>query len=140
MRRHRLLAAPALALLVLVGGCDLIGRPVLTEDFGAPYAVVVGAPAESLDDRATPALTTAGRLFVVVAYVGGCADHLFRLDYALTDEEARLRVVHDDPGDGCEQRVREELLLQVNAAVLARPRIVLATPNGDLPLEVTPEQ
>jgi hypothetical protein len=139
MRLLRLPAAPAALALLASAGCDLVGRPPIAEDFGAPYAVVVGALAEGLDNRATPVLTTAGRLVVVVEYTGGCSDHFFRTDYALADDrQARLWIIHDDPGDACTETVREELALPADAAVFTRAEIVLAAPNGDVRLEIVP--
>jgi hypothetical protein len=130
---------PLVVLALLAAGCDLIGRPPIEQEFGAPYHVLLGAPAEAADLRETPYLDTDGRLVVVVAYTGGCADHLFGLDYVLSETEARLWIIHDDPGDVCTEALRAELAFEVNEAVLARPRIVLAEPSGRvLPLQAVP--
>lgn len=119
-----------LVLALLLAGCDLIERPPLADEFGAPYDIVLGAPASGEGGLPTPAITDDGDLVVVVAYRGGCHDHSFGLRFAIADAAARLWIVHEDFGDACEGLQQEELAFALGPNVLAQPTVELLDPGG----------
>ncbi|MDX1418759.1 MAG: hypothetical protein R3181_02225 [Rubricoccaceae bacterium] len=126
----RTLPAAPLLLARLVAGCDLIERPPLADDFGAPYTLLVGAPSGGDGSRATPYISTNGELVVTVRYSGGCNEHFFGLRSTVKEGTAQLWLTHEDFGDACEALREEMLTFQLSATVLAQPTIELLLPGG----------
>lgn len=114
------LPARALVLLALLltVGCDSSGIEV---DFGDPYRVDVTEDV-ALDGQV---------LRVPVEYAGGCAEHRFGPFTAFEEGSARIWLVHDDGGDGCEALVTETVVVRLSSADTAPPRIDLVVPTGD---------
>ena len=134
------LLRPALvgAVALLIGGCDaLINRPLIARDFGAPYAVRLGAVASfpEAPARPTPAVTAAGDLWVVVAYHGGCAEHTFTPDVdGLSPGRTVVWLHHDAGGETCRGVVEDTLRIRLAASLrpgTGAPALSLATPEGD---------
>lgn len=128
----RLLSAAPLVLALLLAGCDLIERPPLADDFGAPYELLVGAPSGGDGSRSTPFIDAEGKLLLAVRYVGGCNEHFFALRSTVAEGTAQLWVTHEDFGDRCEALREEVLSFQLSATVLAQPEIELLLPDGEI--------
>lgn len=126
LRHPSLLLAPVL----LLAGCDLIGRPPLDDEFGDPYDIVVGAQVTGPGNLTTPAIDDAGELVVVLTYQGGCYEHHFGVQHAITDAVARVWILHEDFDDPCDDVKQQELTFNLSPAVLAQPTVELLVPGG----------
>lgn len=119
--------------LFAVSACDLVERPPLERFFGTPYVVLEDQLPGGASNAAqpTPFLDQDGLLYLTVSYSGGCADHRFRLQMDLLETAATIWFIHADNGDACGGDTIEPLVLQLPAAVLERPTIILSVPGGN---------
>jgi hypothetical protein len=135
-----------LALLMLVllgGGCDLVERPPIQRDFGAPYEILFNVPAAEVIPGArgiTPLIEEQrGSIVAVVRYLGGCAPHTFRLDYTLEGDQALIWFIHASNADECAGDVIHVIQEPLPFEVLAKATIVLLEPSSN-ETELRPER
>lgn len=72
-------------------------------------------------------------LSVMVAYPGGCEEHVFALGSRLAGDTAEVWLRHHSGGDPCEGQIRERLHLPLPDQVLEARRIHLLNPTGAVP-------
>ena len=130
-------------ILLLVGGCDLVDRPPLERDFGAPYEILLNVPTADVIPGArgiTPLIEEQrGRVVAVARYQGGCAPHTFRLDYTLEEDQALIWFFHASNADECEGEVIHAIQQLLPQEVLSKETIVLLEPDSGK-TELRPER
>jgi hypothetical protein len=120
-------------LLLLAAGCRNGGTDAPAADdgrYGDPYEIVLSFQPAGPDH---PPALDGDSLAVLVTYPGGCETHDFELDYEAGDGEARLWLVHDAHGDGCEALIEDELRLPVPPGAVAPQTLLLLNPNDPTP-------
>ena len=129
----RPLARPALVLLLVIAGCDVIyERPAIdfSTDFGEPYDVLLSeAPGMS---PAPPFVTADGRLVVDVAYRSGCSESRFAVEARRRDAQtAEVWLVHHAEAGSCEAGTPavRRLTFALPAGVVEVSRLVLLLPD-----------
>ena len=128
-----LAARPALVLLLVLAGCDVIyERPAIdfSTDFGEPYDVLLSeAPGMS---PAPPFVTADGRLVVDVTYRSGCSASRFSVEARRRDARtAEVWLVHHAEAGSCEagSPAVRRLTFALPADVAETPRLVLLLPD-----------
>ncbi len=129
----RPLARPALVLLLVIAGCDVIyERPAIdfSTDFGEPYDVLLS---EAPGMRPAPPFVAAdGRLVVDVAYRSGCSASRFSVEARRRDAQtAEVWLVHHAEAGSCEagSPAARRLTLALPADVVEVSRLVLLLPD-----------
>lgn len=115
------------ALLAAFSGCS---EEPFVPNFGDPYEIITndvpGAP-----DK--PPRLLGDWLLIMVAYSGGCEDHVFDVESVVRQDTAHVWVKHNNSGDSCEAYVVDELSLELPTGILTSRVIAMHDPAGDPP-------
>ncbi len=131
--RGRILAggcALCVGLLALWSGCKAPSAPPAPERFGDPYEILTSLAPHAPDE---PPAIVSDSLSVLVAYAGGCAEHVFEARGRATGQAAAVLLRHDAGGDACEAWLHDRIVVPLPANVLKSPVIHLLHPEGDEP-------
>jgi hypothetical protein len=112
---------------LLIAGCE---PATVLPRFGAPYELV---PSGSPGGPDTPPRIQGDRLLATLSYIGGCADHEFKLDYTARADTMHIWIVHEDGGDTCDAYLMDDLILELPLPVRGSSPVALHAPEGGKP-------